>query len=114
MSLSTLPVCAVALLLLAAAPAHDPAADRVAAAQATYEAASGRYQAGATTLEEAAQWSLRWAEASAPKGWPAHLDRMKKLEEAALARYQSGTASRFDVTAAAYWRADAELRATAK
>jgi hypothetical protein len=88
------------------------------AAQKAYKACAALYDNGtAIDAEKCYLWSRRWLEAERQLAGDGdtyraavaeHLDRMKKLEEAARQLFEAGRGSALDVAGAAFYRAEAE------
>jgi hypothetical protein len=128
------PVVVAAVLLVLAVAARSPspaapaagatpkelAAARTEAAKAAFEAVKASVAVGRDPTEAIYTWSVRWLTAQleggakAPAALEDHLQRMKELEAAVTAKFQSGTAAKGDTLAAAYYRAEAEVWAARK
>jgi len=95
--------------------AQQVATARVEAAKAAFEAIKASFAAGKDPCEAVYTWSVRWLAAQLDAGAKAsaalqdHLTRMKNLEGAVTAKFQSGAAPKTDALATAYYRAEAEL-----
>jgi hypothetical protein len=110
-----------------AAPAPDAPAAKPTAAQLQKErtdlaarafpGALARFESGTAGVEDVARWSLRWLDAASDgatgkalaAALAAHADRMKDLEDKAVASSRSGRTYTSDVDAATYYRLEADL-----
>ena len=94
-------------------PATNWNKERTEAATKTYGLVRAQLDGGLARPEQVYVWSLRWCESEGCSGKPAdaHLDRMKQLEAKVADMFKAGLANQADVAGAAYYRADAELRA---
>ncbi len=102
-----------------ATPARAGRAEvRIAAAAETFAIAQARYAAGTITVDDVYTWSVRWLDAQRDQplkgkalvaAAAAHLDRMTALEAEVTAAVAAGRASSYDLAAARYYRAEAEL-----
>jgi len=81
------------------------------AAQKAYTQYRAQLDSGLSKPEQVYLWSTRWADAEGAKAAAvdAHLDRMKQLELAIEKSVKAGIANAADLTAANYFRAEAEL-----
>ena len=97
---------------LGSAPLSSRQKRMVDTARNAFEDALSRYGAGTATLEEAATWSRRTHESDPDRlssaATTAYVDRAARIEKEAAKRFASGNASKADVLAAAYFRAEAE------
>lgn len=109
---------ALAVGLVLSPARSGPSAQRqqalVASAARACAAYENLYKNGRGFLEPVYAWSVRWYEAQGGKKagpGPAgeHLKRMAALEATVKAQFQGGLASTADVTAAEFYRVEAEV-----
>ncbi len=88
------------------------------AARQTYEGIERRVRGGQGNASELPLWSRRWLDAELAlsdkqdhkiAAYQAHWERMKTLEDLALALFRAGQGHQSDATAAAYFRVEAEI-----
>jgi hypothetical protein len=84
---------------------------RADAAQKAYTVHRAQLDSGLSRPEQVYLWSTRWADAEGAKAAAvdAHLDRMKSLEQAIDKAVKAGVMSSVELTAASFYRAEAEL-----
>ncbi|MFT4627994.1 MAG: hypothetical protein ACI8PZ_006688 [Myxococcota bacterium] len=91
----------------------SPHAERIAAAQAVYEARVAEYGSGRTKLEDVCAWSAHWHDAQKDAGdgaaGSAHLARMEALAAKVEQAAASGMATPRDVDAMRYFTAEAKV-----
>lgn len=99
-------------------PPWELAKARAEAARKAYESIEQEYLEGKATQEQVRDWSNRWMRAQQDisnkkpdqlAAIEAHVTRMRQLEKAALGRFQSRRGNASEVSAAEYFRVDAEL-----
>jgi len=91
----------------------SPHAERIAAAQAVYEAQVAAHAAGGATLDDVCAWSVRWHHAQKEAGdaaaGKAHLARMEALAAKVEQAVASGMAPARDADAMRYFVAEAKV-----
>jgi hypothetical protein len=80
-------------------------------AQKAYTLYRAQLDSGLSKPEQVYLWSMRWADAEGAKvaAVDAHLDRMKSLEGAVDKAVKAGLMYSADLSAASFYRAEAEL-----